>query len=269
MRNKPLIQLYSICALSAFLGGSQMASAHEFWIDPVRFMPKPGASVPIVFRIGANLKGDSYPYVRALDRRFTVTDARGERKIKTLDGDDPAAEVKFAQAGLAIVTHQRAPEEVVFESFAKFEENLVYEGLEPIIEAHQKAGKPLMGIRETYARCAKALIGVGSAEGSDRAVGMPLELVAENNPYAMATNQALPVRLLYRGKPLSGVLVKAFNQADPSQPSLARTDAEGRVSIDVSHRGEYLVSAVHMVEPAVGVKVDWSSYWASLTFARP
>jgi hypothetical protein len=269
MRNVTQACARIVMASIAVLVGPHAAAAHEFWIDPVKFTPKPGATVPIVFRIGSDFKGDTYPYVRGLDRRFTVTDARGERTIKTLDGDDPAAEVKFTQAGLAIVAHQRAAEEVVFETFAKFEENLVYEGLEPIIEVHRKAGKPMTGIREAYARCAKALISVGAVAGNDRAIGMPLELIAEKNPYALAVGEALPVRLLRDGRAAAGILVKSFNRDDPASPRLARTDTDGRVVIDVTRRGEYLISAVHMTEPKSGDKVDWSSLWATLTFARP
>ncbi len=257
--------------LALLLGASPtVAAAHEFWIDPVKFVPKAGTTVPIVFRIGQDFKGNSYPFVRALSDRFTVFDGRGERAVKTLDGDDPAAEVAFSTPGLAIIAHQRKPEEVVFETFAKFEDNLIYEGLEPIVEAHRKLGKPRTGIRELYARCAKALVSVGgNVSGADRAVGMPLELVAEKNPYALTATDGLPVRLMHDGKPLAEVLVKAFNRADPASPRLARTDRDGRVTIDVSRPGEYLLSAVHMVAPAQGVKADWISFWASLTFARP
>ena len=269
MRQLSTAAVRALCISVAMLPYPHATAAHEFWIDPVRFTPKPGASVPIVFRIGSDFKGNTYPYVRGLDRRFTVTDARGERTIKTLDGDDPAAEIKFTQAGLAIVAHQRAAEEAVFDTFAKFEDSLVYEGLEQFVDAHRKAGKPMTGIREAYARCAKALISVGAVSGRDRAVGMPLELIAEKNPYALASAEALPVRLLHDGRPIAGVLVKSFNRDDPASPRLARTDVDGRVTIDVARPGEYLVSAVHMTEPKPGDKVDWSSLWATLTFARP
>jgi uncharacterized GH25 family protein len=256
--------------LLALLAGLPAARAHEFWIDPIQFMPKAGASVPVVFRIGSDFKGNTYPYVRALDRRFTVTDARGERTIKTLDGDDPAAEIKFTQPGLAIISHQRAAEEVIFDTFAKFEENLIYEGLETTIDAHKQAGKPMLRIRELFARCAKALVSVGgTTTGNDRAVGLPLELIAETNPYALAATEPLSVRLLYKGNPIAGVLVKSFHADDAASPKLMRTDAEGRVTLGVTRRGDYLISAVHMTAPAAKEKADWSSLWATLTFARP
>jgi uncharacterized GH25 family protein len=141
--------------------------------------------------------------------------------------------------------------------------------LEPIVEAHRKANKPMTAIRELYARCAKALVRVGGGDGLDRSVGLPLELVAEANPYTVPAAERLVVRVLHLGRPIAGVLVKTFNRDDPEAPRLLRSDAEGRVAIDVSRRGEYLVSAVYMTIPAATEKADWSSLWATLTFARP
>ena len=244
------------------------SAAHEFWIDPVQYTPKVGASVPIVFRIGINFQGDTYPFVRSLSRRFTLTDRLGERTIKTLDGDDPAAEIKFASSGLAVLVHERAPEQVVFATFEKFQENLTIEGLEPIIDKHQSTGRPMANIRELYSRCAKSLISVGNGAGADKLIGMPLELVSEKNPYLLAGATELPVRLYAQGKPISGILVKTFNRDDPMSPRLTRTDAEGRAIVDVSRAGEYLVSAVQMLEPRPGDDADWVSYWASLSFAK-
>jgi hypothetical protein len=258
------------CAMFALIAsGAGTARSHEFWIDPVSFTPKTGVTVPIVFRIGSDFRGGTYPFVRALSARFSVVDGSGERSVKALDGDDPAADIKFLRSGLSVVVHERKAEEVVFQSFAKFEENLNYEGLESFTAAHKSRGRPMVTIRELYSRHAKALVNVGGeAVGMDRAVGMALELVAEKNPYALAPFEPLPVQLLFKGKPVSNVLVKTFSTTTRLAPRLARTDADGRVTIDISTGGEYLISAVHMTEPPSQTKADWVSFWASLTFAR-
>ena len=200
MRVNVAIGLRALGIAIALTATPTKAVSHEFWIDPVRFAPKLGAIVPIVFRIGQDFKGNTYPFVRGLSDRFVVLDGRGERAVKTLDGDDPAADITFSTPGLAIIAHQRKPEEVIFDTFEKFQDNLIYEGLEPIVDMHRKLGMPMSGIRELYARCAKALVSVGSkVSGADRAVGMPLELVAEKNPYGLAATDVLPVRLLHNG----------------------------------------------------------------------
>jgi uncharacterized GH25 family protein len=269
--NRRLVVLLTTSVVLAF--HATRAQAHEFWIDPISFTPTLKASVPIVFRIGSDFQGVTYPYVRSLDRGFSILDSRGAVPIKTLDGDDPAAEVRFRVPGLTTIWHRRAPEPVVFDTMAKFEETLVDEGLEAIGEQHRASGKPLTKIREVFSRCAKALLQVGGAGGVDRAVGMPLEFVAAGNPYDHPADKPLSVQLLLDGKPLAGALVKIFIRENPQSsglqtPKRVRTSAEGRVDVDVSRSGEYLIAAVSMKPATAGEKADWSSIWTSLTFAR-
>jgi uncharacterized GH25 family protein len=272
MRNFRFGRHVALLAYASTFIGSGTATAHEFWIDPVSYTPEVGAVVPIVFRIGSDFHGDTFPYIRALDGHFSVTDSAGISKPDTLDGDDPAAEVKFAVKGLTIVAHQRGPEDVQFKTMAAFEDNLRYEGLEPIIEAHRKAGKPNSDIRELYTRYAKALVQVGGGTGSDKALGLPYELVAESDPYAHAAGQPFAVRFLHEGKPMAGSLVKCFQRDTPEAtappPQEIRTDANGRATCDISKSGEHMISTVHMVSGTPADKADWISHWATLSFAR-
>lgn len=245
------------------------AEAHEFWIDPVTFTPAVAQTVPIVLRIGSDHQGNSYPFVRALDRGFQLVTRTGATPLKTLDGDDPASEVTFRVPGLSIIWHRRAPEPVVFDTMAKFEETLQDEGLEAIAVEHRAAGRPLVKIKELFSRCAKALIQVGnSADGTDRAVGLPLELIAGVNPYTHPKEAPLPVFVRLNGKPLGNALVKVFSTGEPGKMQRLRSDAEGRVEIAAAATGEYLVSAVHMAKATAADKADYVSLWASLTFAR-
>jgi uncharacterized GH25 family protein len=243
--------------------------AHEFWIDPVTFTPKLGATVPIVFRIGSDFLGGTYPFVRALNSRLALHDAGGERGVKAIDGDDPAFDVKFTRPGLSVLVHERKAEEVIFATFDQYEVNLKYEGLEYVIAAHRARGLPLTSIREHYTRHAKALIQVGdTTQGTDRAVGMTLELIALSNPYTLLPTALLPIQLLFKGKPVSNALVKAHSATNRQSPVLARTDAEGRVAFDITQRGDYLISAVYATEPEPTTKAEWISFWASLTFVK-
>jgi hypothetical protein len=267
---------FSVLALSSALTLSfTPVRAHEFWIDLVTFTPAVSASVPITFRIGSDFRGNTYPYVRSLDRGFQLVTPRGATPLKTLDGDDPAAEVAFRVPGLNVLWHRRAREPVVFDTFAKFEETLVDEGLEAIGIEHRAANRPMTKIKELFARCAKALLQVGGDkvsggnDGVDRAVGLPLELVAEANPYTHPREAPLPIRLLHNGKPLANALVKVFVAKDASAAQRLRTDADGRVAVKASVSGDYLISAVQMEKAQPADKADYVSLWATLTFARP
>ena len=243
--------------LATIMLPSVSATAHEFWLEPVVFMPATGQSVPVVHRIGQNFVGDSFPYVRAWHKRYSLTDGRGERAVKGVEGDDPAVELKFRRPGLAILAYHSTPDELVFETMDRF------------ADRHRRAGKPEKNIKEVYSRCAKTLIRVGSGTGNDRAVGLPLELVAEKSPYALGPDNVLPVRLLFNGRPLAGATIKVFQTDVPKTHRRLVTDSDGRARISLPTKDRYLLNAVHMHEPPPGAKPDWTSLWASLTFLRP
>jgi len=77
------------------------------------------------------------------------------------------------------------------------------------------------------------------------------------------------VRLLFNGKPIEGVQITAFSRADPGNRQRVRTDADGRAKIALPTAGPWLLNAVHMLPPTPPEKADWTSLWASMTFARP
>ena len=246
------------------------AAAHEFWLEPDSYTPETGKPVAFSHYVGQSFKGESYPFLQDWIERYVVADARGERPVKGVAGDDPAARLTFQRAGLKILAYHGAPDSLSFDTWEKFEAYLKKEGLEHIGPLHRAEGKPETAIRELYSRCAKTLVQVGASRGGeDRAVGLPLELVTERNPYSLAAGEALPVRLLYKGKPIAGVTIKVFSKADPENPRRLRTDAHGRARIALPHPGAYLLNAVHMTAPAVTDDAHWTSLWASLTFRRP
>ena len=97
-------------------------------------------------------------------------------------------------------------------------------------------------------------------------LGLPIELVAERNPYALRAGQKLPLRLTFENRPLQGALVVAINRRNPSEKLSARSDNEGRVRFQLRQSGMWLVKAVHMVPAPAGSNAEWASFWASLTF---
>ena len=108
-----------------------------------------------------------------------------------------------------------------------------------------------------------------SPDDGDRALGFPLELIAESNPYRLADGETLALRLLYDGRPLAGALVEAVPLEGAMTPLRTRTDDAGGASFSLPRRGAWLVTTVHMVEAPEGSGVDWESFWASLTFELP
>jgi len=252
--------------------------AHDFWIDPSSFRPAPGQRVLVRLRVGQKFKGDPMPRDPKLLRRFSLFSGTpgsgtsgGETPVPGVAGAEPAGFATVTSPGLNLITYASGRSSVELDG-AKFEAYLADEGLETIKAQRARKGQTAAPAKEVFSRYAKSYLAVGGAGGPgyDRVLGLTLELVPEKDPTALADGAELPVRLLYLGKPLPGVLVAAFTRDRPDARVTARTDAAGRARLRLDHPGAgpgvWLVKAVHMIPAPADAGADWESFWASLTF---
>jgi Domain of unknown function (DUF4198) len=241
--------------------------AHDFWIEPTSFAPAAGQIVGLRLRVGEHLVGDPVALVPALVKRFVLADTLEARPVVGRQGGDPAGVARVTTPGLSIVGYVSQPNRIELAA-DRFNAYLTAEGLEAIGELRARRNQSGAQARELYVRCAKSLLLVAPADMAqgDRRLGLPLELVAERNPYAMADGADLPLRLSFEDQPLSGALVVAINSLRPTERQAARTDRDGRVRLQLLPGGMWLVKAVHMIPAPADTDVDWLSFWASLTF---
>ncbi len=251
----------------ALLLSTASALAHDFWIEPTRFAPDVGQVVGLRLRVGLSLAGDPVGITRDYFRQFVV--AAGPQRLPVIvrDGADPAGQVRITAPGLQVVGYHGHASRIELAA-DKFNAYLLEEGLEAVLDERARRGQSQAVARELYARCAKSLLQSGPADAGqrDQRLGFTLELIAERNPYAMRTGDALPLRLIYEDRPLRGALVVAQNSLNPGQKLSARTDQQGRVRMTLPPGGMWLVKAVHMVPATAGSDAEWSSLWASLSF---
>jgi len=241
--------------------------AHDMWIDPTTFFPEPGTIVGLRLRVGENLLGDPLPRDPSLINQFVFEDGTGRKPVVGRDGADPAGFVRAATPGVLVVGYRSNPS-AIEQTPEKFNQYLKEEGLDAVAALRARRKETGVKARELFSRCAKSLVLTGPAPTGpgDRLLGLPLEIVAERNPYMTAIGQELPFRLVYDGRPLAGALVVAMNRLNPAEKLTARTDNEGRVRFRLTHSGMWLVKAVHMIPAPAGANAEWASFWASLTF---
>lgn len=251
------------------LSAGPPAVAHDFWIEPDRFLVADDGPVALTLRVGEHYKGESVPYIDDWIDRFELHDGQGARPISGQIGDDPAGRVAPRSAGASWVAYQSRDDFVELPP-DKFAEYLRLEGMESILPLRQRRGLAERPAREYYVRCVKALLWAPGADGVavDAPLGLTLEIVPEGNPYALAAGEPLVVRLLYQGQPQPGLLVKALTREQPEREQRLRSDAAGRVRIRLDRPGSWMVKTVHMVAVEDDPYGEWRSYWASLTFAR-
>ncbi|SMB97922.1 hypothetical protein SAMN00120144_2278 [Hymenobacter roseosalivarius DSM 11622] len=251
------------------------ALAHEFWLLPPRFFVAAGSSQNLHVFVGEDFKGERWAGKSARLTRlvqYTATDSTDLTAAATRT-DTLQTTIAFPKPGLQLValTTTNAFIELTGEKFTAY---LQEDGLENVLALRRQRGETNKPGREAYRRCAKTLLLAGSVTTRDstfaRPTRQPLELIPEQNPYALKAGAALTVRVLYEGKPLPRALVQVWQRGAPGQTITRRTklytNQSGRVLFQLSAPGSYMVSTVCMVPATDRKTADWQSTWATFTF---
>lgn len=128
---------------------------------------------------------------------------------------------------------------------------------------------------ERYSRCAKAIVQVGAVgTGSNgqvtKVLGLPLEIVPEDNPYAMPRPSTLRIRVLYAKRPLTGALVKLTNLENDATPfEVHTTDREGRATFTMPGSGMWLLNVIWTKVLPGSDETDFETIFSSLSFGFP
>lgn len=248
-----------------FLGCAAVkTAAHDFWLEPSTFRPADSRAVAIRLMVGDHGRGEPVKRNNGRIDRFVVRDADGEKDVPGRQGSDPAGYLD-AVSGTAMIGYQTTPMRHGEMSAERFEAYLREEGLERIIGLRAAAGNSRKSGRELYSRSAKAWLSA-SLHGArfDVPFGFRFEIVPLNDP---ATAEVFEAQVLFKGKPVEGVLVQAIDRSNGTLIG-RRSNSEGRVQVGLTGDGPWIVKAVHMVAASDGAVADWESIWATLTFER-
>ncbi|WP_227608189.1 DUF4198 domain-containing protein [Hymenobacter translucens] len=250
------------------------AGAHEFWLLPTRFYLTPGDKINLRVFVGENFMGERWTGKSSRLTRFVhyaATDTVDMTTAATRD-DTLRTDVEFREAGTHLVSFATNNSFIELDG-AKFTAYLREEGLDQVLAQRQQRGEADKPARELYRRCAKTLVQVGRSQPSDQVfacvAGLPLELVPEQNPYALKPGSALTVRLLTDGQPLAGALVQVWQRSPGKKTKIFKlhTNQNGRVLFRLSQPGTYMVSSVRMSPASDRQQADWQSTWSTFTFA--
>lgn len=262
------------------------ALAHEFWLEAPRFRLQPGTTVNVHTFIGADFKGEPWTTKAAKIHRLV---RYGPKPADTTDltprnfaaTDTFRTAFTFAQPGTHLVLLQSTSSfiELPADQFTAY---LREEGLDYPLKLRQENEETTKPGREVYSRCAKTLVQVGNPalvplaadSACHHAYGLPLELVPEQNPYRLAADKALTVRVLRGGRSAFGAAVQVWQRHPSGLPTThytTRANQSGRVLLRLSGPGPYLLATVDMRPAPLSLRerADWQSVWASLTFAGP
>jgi len=256
----------SILALTV----AAVASAHDLYIIPSTFRPKPGDALTFGFHVG-----DSFPRSEVAGRLHKLIEPKvswsgGSVKVENLrvEGTRDLGDAVVAGSGHLVATVSTVPTLIELEP-AKFLSYLKHEGLNEVIAwraAHGEAGKPG---KERYSKYARALLRSGEGGGYFRQPsGLIIEIIPEADPYGIDPGGELPVQVLFRGKPAADLQVEAaWAQGSDSTSTVAgRTGPDGRLRVKLPKAGWWRLHTIKMERCADPAAADWESFWSSLTF---
>jgi uncharacterized GH25 family protein len=267
-RRRLFWQRARLCAAAVLLAAPGPGRAHEYWIAVEPAQVGTGDRVDVHLLVGQMLKGTELPWLTHQTESFQVVTPDGTYDVVGREGDLPAIAYLADNPGLNVIAQVTTPLTLTFDSLEQFRDYLDFEGLDTVEAEHRRRGLPDADFTEAYVRAAKALVQVGPVRGedSDKAIGLPFELVALGNPYAGGSS--LRVRLLWRGQPEAGTQIAIFRQAAVVERTRLVTDSQGEAEIPLTGGFLHVLNAVHM-EPGEGEAHVWASTWASLSFVVP
>jgi uncharacterized GH25 family protein len=265
---RAIIFLISFCAAAP-------ASTHDFWLQPNEYWVSPAAQTPMTVQVGHGPFRQRSPIPLTRITRFQafgpggeVTDMRGHLQLgeKAMDG-----ELQFSGVGtyvLVLETDNRAQSHL---PAIRFNDYLKVEGLTPALEQRARTQRMQEDGSENYSRCAKSIVQVGPAGSSQlqvlKPIGLPLEIVPEQSPYAEPRPSSLPVRVIYEGQPLAGALVKLTNLDQDDAPFETHvTDQAGRATFGMPGSGSWLLNVIWTKVLPKSRETDFETTFSSLSF---
>jgi uncharacterized GH25 family protein len=269
MRGLNLIQAVGVAVMGVVSGFGAVASAHEFWVQPMNFRPGPSENVGIRLMVGDGFPGEARPRDPNKLERFVVAGTVGEMPIPGKDGAEPAGLHRFERDGVHVLGYRGKNSRIELDA-GKFEAYLKEEGLGHISVKRAERGESAKPGRELFSRCAKSLVCVGTPvegdEGYARSLNMEAEITPLENPYLKKPGETLRVRVTHAGSPAANVTIAALNSEKPGEHGEAKTDGDGIATVTLSGPGVWLLNTIHMTEAPAGSDADWQSVWGSLTF---
>lgn len=250
------------------------AIAHEFWVSPQRYSVAQSDTIFADFRVGQNFKAPSYAYIPQQSTRFEIVLGDQVIPAESRIGDRPALAQRIEGKGLAVIVHETTDAKLTYTEWDKFTGFVEHKDFAGALEKHAERGLPQTGFKETYRRYVKSLVAIGDGQGSDRNMGLRIEVIALANPYTDDLSGGFPVQIMLDGAPRTDAQIEVFARApdDTVTSTFYRTDDQGQATFPVQPGTEYLVDSVAL-EPREPKDFNkdpvWHSDWASLTFKTP
>ena len=262
--------------LAAFaLSLASAATAHSFWLEPEQYRAADGEEVRVDFRIGDvgeagdwGLFWERIVSLRSFDEDGMVDQQRAVRV--TGPGEPGGAVVNLRGEGTHVIAFESTQSFSDLEA-ERFNRYIGNEGLASVIAHRERTGRTQARGTELYSRRAKTLVQVGDrlTDNVLQPIGQTLEIVPLVHPGRLTDSGQLPVRVLWRGQPLSGAQVMATALDSGDEHATVRTNEEGVATVPIAGDGSTLIAVVWSEPAPNDARADYTTVFASLTVGAP
>jgi uncharacterized GH25 family protein len=262
---KKLASVFLLLVFSAFLNG------HEFWLEPIKFILKPGEKAGIKFRVGENFNGENWHGNKSSVEELKLFYKDVDDNLKNLLSDSTVGDslnLQFFDEGTVMVAYQSTNKYIEISSDT-FQTYLQEDGLQNAFDFRAANGLTDSIGREYYKRSVKTIFQIGAIKDSSykQKTGLPLDIIPLCHPYGLKKGQDLPIMILFKDSVLANNMVKVWHKLNgKTEMKDLYTDANGRLQVPVSLSGKWMLSVVKMEALSDTSRADWQSYWGSLTW---
>lgn len=245
-------------------------SAHEFWLQPDKYIYKKGEKLNIKFRVGENFEGENWNNNRSKINFLKLYSNGTTKNLAPLISDNmgDSLQLTLPDDGTMMIVYNGLNSFIELEA-AKFNAYLEEDGLKDVTEYRKKHQETDSMGKEAYQRSVKTLLQVGNKYDSTYLLktDLPVDIIPLSNPYTIKEDQKLSAQILFNKKPLAFTLINIWHRENNKTARQQLTTNEfGEISFPVKKTGSWMLSTVKMVRLENEPKANWQSYWGSCTW---
>jgi uncharacterized GH25 family protein len=246
-----------------------LISAREFWMQPLKFVYKPGEKLVMNFQVGENFIGEQWDLKKNQIETLLLHNMSGSATVLDSILEDNKKNLGFTlrESGTYVLSMQTKNALNNWDA-EKFNDFLKENGLDDIIDRRTKTNTLASQTKEYYSSYTKLLVQVDEKkdDAHKKLNNFPVEIVPLENPYSLKIGDPIHFKILFDGKPVFGVRVKVWNRFD-NRTTIQNiyTEKNGTLETRVSSPGPWMVSVVRMI-PSKQSGADWQSFRGSLVF---
>lgn len=247
-----------------------LLSAREFWLQPDKFIYNYADIVNVKFLIGENFDGINWSgnNEKIQSLHFYYGGVKDNLADGLTDEKGDSLLFRLCHEGTAMLTFNSVNSYIELEA-QKFNEYLAEDGLDSAAAYRRQYNETDSTGREYYQRSVKTIIQAGNKKDDTykQETDLPVDIIPQQNPYALKNGDSLTLKVLFKKKPLANYKIRLWhkNNSELTSENL-KSNHKGEVKYKIKTSGEWMISTIAMERLTDDEKADWQSYWGSCTW---